>query len=60
MQLLAASRDGDQAAWSKLGLMIYADLRRLARRRGSGGAIQTTLGTTGLVHECYLRLEQIS
>jgi len=55
-QLLAASRGGDQAAWSKLVLMIYADLRRLARRRSSGGAIPTTLGTTGLVHECYLRL----
>ncbi|HSE11377.1 MAG TPA: ECF-type sigma factor [Rudaea sp.] len=55
-QLLAASRGGDHAAWSKLVLMIYADLRRLARRRGSGGAIPTTLGTTGLVHECYLRL----
>jgi len=55
-QLLAASRGGDQAAWSKLVLMIYSDLRRLARRRGSGGAIPTTLGTTGLVHECYLRL----
>jgi len=55
-QLLAASRGGDHAAWSKLVLTIYSDLRRLARRRGSGGAIPTTLGTTGLVHECYLRL----
>ena len=55
-QLLAASRSGDHAAWSKLVLMIYADLRRLARRRGSGSPIPTTLGTTGLVHECYLRL----
>jgi len=36
--------------------MIYADLRRLARRRGHAGSIPTTLGTTGLVHECYLRL----
>jgi RNA polymerase sigma factor (TIGR02999 family) len=55
-QLLAASRGGDQAAWSRLVLMIYSDLRRLARRRGGGGPIPTTLGTTGLVHECYLRL----
>lgn len=55
-QLLAASRGGDQAAWSKLVLTIYSDLRRLARRRGGSGAIPTTLGTTGLVHECYLRL----
>jgi len=55
-QLLAASRGGDQAAWSKLVMVIYSDLRRLARRRGSSGPIPTTLGTTGLVHECYLRL----
>ena len=55
-QLLAASRGGDQSAWSKLVLMIYSDLRRLARARGGAGAIPTTLGTTGLVHECYLRL----
>jgi len=55
-QLLAASRGGDHGAWSKLVLMIYADLRRLARRRGHAGSIPTTLGTTGLVHECYLRL----
>jgi RNA polymerase sigma factor (TIGR02999 family) len=55
-RLLAASRGGDQSAWSRLVLVIYEDLRRLARRRGAGGAIPTTLGTTGLVHECYLRL----
>ena len=55
-QLLAASRGGDHAAWSKLVLTIYSDLRRLARRRGGSGPIPPTLGTTGLVHECYLRL----
>ena len=54
--LLSASRGGDQAAWSRLVLLIYGDLRRLARRRGNADAIPTTLGTTGLVHECYLRL----
>jgi RNA polymerase sigma factor (TIGR02999 family) len=55
-QLLAASRGGDHAAWSRLVLLIYSDLHRLARRRGSSDPIPTTLGTTGLVHECYLRL----
>jgi RNA polymerase sigma factor (TIGR02999 family) len=55
-QLLAASRGGDHAAWSRLVLLIYSDLHRLARRRGNADAIPTTLGTTGLVHECYLRL----
>ncbi|MEO8460105.1 MAG: ECF-type sigma factor [Dokdonella sp.] len=55
-ELLAASHGGDHAAWSRLVLLVYTDLRRLARRRGSADAIPTTLGTTGLVHECYLRL----
>jgi RNA polymerase sigma factor (TIGR02999 family) len=55
-QLLVASRAGDQDAWSKLVMLIYSDLRRLARRKRTEGPIPTTLGTTGLVHECYLRL----
>ncbi len=55
-QLLARSRAGDQDAWSRLVLEIYSDLRRIARHKRSEGPVPTTLGTTGLVHECYLRL----
>lgn len=58
--LLAASRAGDQAAWQRLVGFIYADLRRVAHKQRRQGDIPTTLGTTGLVHECYLRLASAS
>ncbi|QSX77511.1 ECF-type sigma factor [Agrilutibacter solisilvae] len=55
-ELLVASRSGDQVAWSSLVRLVYTDLQRLARRQRSHNAIPTTLGTTGLVHESYMRL----
>jgi len=36
--------------------LVYGDLRRLARRHVTSIADANTLGTTGLVNECYLRL----
>ena len=53
--LLARARDGDRAAWDQVFASAYGELQVLAHRaRGRlGGA---TLNTTGLVHECYLRL----
>ncbi len=53
--LLARARDGDRAAWDAVFASAYGELQALAHRaRGRlGGA---TLNTTGLVHECYLRL----
>jgi RNA polymerase sigma factor (TIGR02999 family) len=53
--LLALARGGDRAAYNRVFASAYEELQRLARqtRRGLGGA---TLNTTGLVHECYLRL----
>ena len=53
--LLALARAGDRAAYDRVFASAYAELQRLARqtRRGLAGA---TLDTTGLVHECYLRL----
>ena len=53
--LLALARAGDGGAYNRVFASAYAELQRLARqaRRGLGGA---TLDTTGLVHECYLRL----
>ena len=54
-ELLALARAGDGDAYNRVFASAYAQLQRLARqtRRGLAGA---TLDTTGLVHECYLRL----
>ncbi len=55
-QLLQDWSSGNQAAHDELMPLVYADLRRLARRymrrEGSGHSLQTT----GLVNEAYLRL----
>jgi RNA polymerase sigma factor (TIGR02999 family) len=56
-QLLLATRAGDGAAWQRAVALIYDELRRLARRHRDP-ARDATLDTTGLVHECYLRLAQ--
>jgi RNA polymerase sigma factor (TIGR02999 family) len=56
-ELLIRSERGDDAARERLYALLYDDLKRLASRAvGSGPA--RTLNTTGLVHECYLRLAQ--
>jgi len=53
--LLQRTRHGDRDAYDRAFAIAYAELRGLARaaRRRLSGA---TLNTTGLVHECYLRL----
>jgi RNA polymerase sigma factor (TIGR02999 family) len=56
-QLLIATRAGDADSWSDLVRLVYGDLRRLARRHVlTASTDAATLGTTGLVNECYLRL----
>jgi len=55
-QLLVATREGDGEAWTTLVRMVYGDLRRLARRHVLSVSEANTLGTTGLVNECYLRM----
>ena len=55
-QLLIATREGDGESWGTLLRMVYGDLRRLARRHVMSAADAITLGTTGLVNECYLRM----
>jgi RNA polymerase sigma factor (TIGR02999 family) len=55
-QLLRATRAGDDESWSSLMRLVYGDLRRIARRHVTSVADANTLGTTGLVNECYLRL----
>jgi RNA polymerase sigma factor (TIGR02999 family) len=53
--LIAAARDGDKLAESKLFERVYADLHRLAQRqlRAANGVPEHA---TSLVHEVYLRL----
>lgn len=55
-EMLALARAGDAGAWQRMVAVVYADLRRLAHRQLSGQAREQTMDTTGLVHECYLRL----
>lgn len=55
-QLLAAWSGGDQDALERLVPLVYAELKRIARRhmfRESEGHI---LQTTALVHEAYMKL----
>lgn len=56
-RLLDGARDGDPDAWERVVVLLYDELRRLARRalpaRGGG-----TMNATALVHECYLRVAQ--
>jgi len=54
--LLRAWSDGDQHALEKLTPIVYAELRRLARRALRGERPGHSLQTTALVHEAYLRL----
>ena len=55
VRIIAAMRDGDAGAMSRLHELVYDELRRLARtvRRGRAGM---TLNTTALVHEAYIKL----
>jgi RNA polymerase sigma factor (TIGR02999 family) len=46
---------GDESARDQLVPLVYDGLRQLAHRR-LGGAPESTLDTTELVHEAYLRL----
>jgi RNA polymerase sigma factor (TIGR02999 family) len=54
--LLLAWNDGDSSALERLVPLVYADLRRVARRRLRAEGRDHTLSSTALVHETYLRL----
>lgn len=54
--LLAAWRDGDREALSRLMPLVYGELRRLAARSLEGERQDHTLQPTALVHEAFLRL----
>jgi RNA polymerase sigma-70 factor (ECF subfamily) len=54
--LLAAWREGDREALSRLMPLVYGELRRLAARSLEGERKDHTLQPTALVHEAFLRL----
>jgi RNA polymerase sigma factor (TIGR02999 family) len=54
--LLLELRSGDAAALDRLFPLVYEELRRVAHRQLRAERGEHTLGTTGLVHEAYLRL----
>jgi len=56
--LLAQARDGDRPAFDALFQRLYPELRHLAHTRLAGHRRGTSMETTVLLHECYLRLLQ--
>jgi RNA polymerase sigma factor (TIGR02999 family) len=54
--LLLQIRGGSPDAMDRLFHAVYGNLRRIASRQLRGERPGHTLGTTGLVHETYLRL----
>ncbi|HEX7177103.1 MAG TPA: sigma-70 family RNA polymerase sigma factor [Pyrinomonadaceae bacterium] len=55
-RLLLDWRNGDEGALERLTPLVYAELRRLARRYMRGEREGHTLDGTALVHEAYIRL----
>jgi RNA polymerase sigma factor (TIGR02999 family) len=55
-KLIRASNSGDQAALGGLFQILYDDLRLIAHRRMQLNGAVTSLDTTSLLHETYLRL----
>ncbi len=55
-QLLRARAAGDAAADSRLAVLIYDELHRLAERQMRGERGGHTLTPTALIHEAWLRL----
>jgi RNA polymerase sigma factor (TIGR02999 family) len=58
--LLRAWSGGDQAALSRLAEQVYPELHLMARRYMKNERQANTLQTTGLVHEVYLRLVDVT
>jgi RNA polymerase sigma-70 factor, ECF subfamily len=54
--LLLQMRDGDTNAMDRLFPLVYEELRRMAHAQLRRERPGHTLGTTGLVHETYVRL----
>ncbi len=58
--LLKAWSGGDQAALARLAERVYPELRLMARRYMRNERQANTLQATGLVHEVYLRLVDVT
>ena len=58
--LLKSWSAGDPAALDELSEQVYDELRRMARRHMKGERRDNTLQTTGLVHEVYLRMVDVT
>ena len=58
--LLLQLRGGDPAAADQLYAAVYPQLRRIAHRHLQGEREGHTLGTTGLVHETYVKLVDLA
>lgn len=55
-ELLAAAREGDQAALDEVFTLVYGELHRLAHAHRVRWEGDYTLNTTALVHEAYVKL----
>ena len=55
-RLLNQWQSGDAVAFEQLVPLVYAELRRMARRRMAHEGQDHTLQSTALVHEAFLRL----
>jgi RNA polymerase sigma factor (TIGR02999 family) len=58
--LLKAWSSGNEAALARLAEQVYPELRLMARRYMKNERQGNTLQTTGLVHEVYLRLVDVT
>lgn len=58
-RILEAVRAGDAGAIDAVFTLTYSELRRLAHQRLHRARRVTSLDTTALVHECYLRLVRL-
>jgi RNA polymerase sigma-70 factor, ECF subfamily len=58
-ELLISLRDGNREALNELVPLVYAELRRIARRKLRSERSGHTLGTTALVNEAYLQLVEV-
>ena len=58
-ELLEAMRAGDTGAFDEIFSLTYRELREMAHQRLHRSNRVTSLDTTALVHECYLRLVRL-